>query len=521
MLVNPKLSLFILLSLSIFISFCSLSQGDRERGIKFASSGHWDRAIELLEKYVESNTQVLSNVSFENIEKLSISDKEKSQIRDFLEAILYLLGAYLGKAGFDERKIIDYVIQMKDVPPDEEDSEKKLSEIVIQLFNFLKLDYPQALSAIYKAQRLYEKVMYGKEKFLDLEEGNSQLKNLGEFQTDPSKDIVLHEIRRLINSIEFLGGKILIWKVVLESKMLGHPDYYVKSPRPPTLPSFCLVLDQNFPFLKEYEDVKSMEQRMNLGINLLSYGSYEELFKEQGENYSSTIVANLLENFQGKISSTCDRYSELFYSEVTQVFYEEINKIKEQLGQYGEKINKIELFRESITANPDPETGVYICPRRNFNKYFKDIFMCGFNKDEYVTKMTKEIEKDIQFFPNEATYQVVFRGPDKKYRDCEWKEVNDPNKLLTLQFIFSDEVNSTEAEIIRNQICGNELINPFGKPKKLIDNLKKPLSEFREEDLKDIREAFSNFPTPVTLPKEYLREILKLREDPKVWKDIK
>jgi len=109
--VNPKMFLFIL-PLFIFISFCSSSQGERERGIRFASSGRWDKAIELLEKYVKSNTQVMPKL--EDIES-GISDKDKAQIRDFLEALLYLLGSYLGKAGFDERKVIDYVIQMKDL----------------------------------------------------------------------------------------------------------------------------------------------------------------------------------------------------------------------------------------------------------------------------------------------------------------------------------------------------------------------------------------------------------------------
>jgi len=512
--VNSKLFLFIL-PLFIFISFCSSSQGERERGIRFASSGQWDKAIELLEKYVESNTQVMSNVSFEN--KSGISDEKKPQIRDFLEALLYLLGSYLGKAGFDERKVIDYVIQMKDVDPNEEGSKEELSKIVIQMFDFLKLDYPQALSTIYKAQRLYEKVMYGKEKFLDSDEGNSQLENLGEFQTDPSKDKVLHEIKRLINSIEFLGGKILIWKVVLESKMLGHPDYYAKpkSERPPTSPSLCLILDENDPFLKKYEDVKSMDQGMITGITLLSYGSSEELFKQQGENYKDIIINDLLENFQDKVISTCNnvKYYKSFYNQfskaITQAF-------QEKLTDFQDKITGIAVSPESITPNPDPETGVYICPRRNFDKYFKDFFMCGFTKD--ADEMAKEITKDIQFFPQDATSQIVFREPDGKFKDCEGNEIKDSNRLLTLQFFFSDEVTSGEAQIIRNEICSeNEFKNLFKRFEKLVDNLKKPLSEFE----KDITNTFPNFPDPITLPEKYLKEILEGREDPKFWKDIK
>jgi tetratricopeptide (TPR) repeat protein len=435
--VNPKLFLFIL-PLFIFISFCSSSQGDRERGIKFASSGQWDKAIELLEKYVESNIQVLSKIhseknidKFKNIDKSNLSDKDKSEIRDFLEALLYLLGSYLGKAGFDERKVIDYVIQMKDVDPNEKGSEKELSKIVIQIFDFLKLDYPQALSTIYKAQRLYEKVMYGKEKFLDSDEGNSQLENLGEFQTDPSKDKVLHEIKRLINSIEFLGGKILIWKVVLESKMLGHPDYYAKSKSPPKLPSLCLILDENAPFLKKYEDVKSMAQVMIAGVILLSYGSSEELFKQQGENYSDIIINDLLENFQEKVQgkqdqdkqdgkedkddSICGRYSKVFYNKITQTIQDQLTRtFQESLSQYADKIQGIEVLpkSEEISIGPNKEDSIYICPRENFDKYFKDFFMCGFK--EYVQEMTKQITKDIQFFPQNATSQIVFIEPDGK-----------------------------------------------------------------------------------------------------------
>jgi hypothetical protein len=509
--VNPKLFLFIL-PLFIFISFCSSSQGERERGIRFASSGQWDKAIELLEKYVESNTQVMPLL--EDIDKSGISDKDKAQIRDFLEALLYLLGSYLGKAGFDERKVIDYVIQMKDVDPNEKGSEKELSKIVIQIFDFLKLDYPQALSTIYKAQRLYEKVMYGKEKFLDSDEGNSQLENLGEFQTDPSKDKVLHEIKRLINSIEFLGGKILIWKVVLESKMLGHPDYYAKSQQPPTSPSLCLILDENAPFLKKNEDVKSMAQGMVAGVMLLSYGSSEELFKQQGENYKNIIINDLLENFQGKITPTCNKYSKVFYNKITQTIQDQLTRtFQESLSQYADKIQGIEVLpkSEEISIDPNKEDSIYICPRRNFDKYFKDFFMCGFK--EYVQEMTKQIIKDIQFFPQNATSQIVFREPDGKFKDCEGNEIKASNKPLTLQFFFSDEVTSAEAQMICNSVSE--------KLKKLVDNLKKPLNEFKQEDLKDIREAFSNFPDPTTLPKYYLDEILEQREDPKVWKDIK
>ena len=515
--VNSKLFLFIL-PLFIFISFCSSSQGERERGIRFASSGQWDKAIELLEKYVESNTQVMSNVSFEN--KSGISDEKKPQIRDFLEALLYLLGSYLGKAGFDERKIIDYVIQMKDVDPNEEGSEKELSKIVIQMFDFLKLDYPQALSTIYKAQRLYEKVMYGKEKFLDSDEGNSQLENLGEFQTDPSKDKVLHEIKRLINSIEFLGGKILIWKVVLESKMLGHPDYYAKpkSQRPQKLPSLCLILDENAPFLKKNEDVKSMDQGMITGITLLSYGSSEELFKQQGENYKDIIINDLLENFQDKVISTCNKYSKVFYNKITQTIHEQLTRtFQEIFSQYADKIQGIEVLpkSEKISIDPNKEDSIYICPRRNFDKYFKDFFMCGFTKD--ADEMAKEITKDIQFFPQNATSQIVFIEPDGN-KDCEGKEIKDSNRLLTLQFFFSDEVTSGEAQIIRNEICSeNEFKNLFKRFEKLVDNLKKPLSEFE----KDITNTFPNFPDPITLPEKYLKEILEGREDPKFWKDIK
>jgi tetratricopeptide (TPR) repeat protein len=508
--VNFKLFLLIL-SLFIFISFCSSSQGERERGIRFASSGQWDKAIELLEKYVKSNIQVMSKLK--GIDKSGISDKDKAQIRDFLEALLYLLGSYLGKAGFDERKIIDYVIQMKDVDPNEAD---KLSKIVIQIFDFLKLDYPQALSTIYKAQRLYEKVMYGKEKFLDSDEGNSQLENLGEFQTDPSKDKVLHEIKRLINSIEFLGGKILIWKVVLESKMLGHPDYYAKPQRPKNepLPSLCLILDENDPFLKKNEDVKSMAREMVAGVMLLSYGSSEELFKQQGENYKNIIINRLLKDFQKSISPTCNnvKYYENFYNQfsktITQTF-------QEKLTGFQGKITGITVYPESITPNPDPETGVYICPRKKLEEFFedfRDFFMCGFQKD--VPGKAEEIKKDIQFFPRNATSQIVFIEPDGN-KDCEGNEIKDSNRLLTLQFFFSDEVTSGEAQMIREQICNSknfkELFDEFGN---FVSSLTKPLNEvqFKSE---------SNFPDPTTLPKYYLEEILGQREDPKVWKDIK
>jgi tetratricopeptide (TPR) repeat protein len=508
--VNFKLFLLIL-SLFIFISFCSSSQGERERGIRFASSGQWDKAIELLEKYVKSNIQVMSKLK--GIDKSGISDKDKAQIRDFLEALLYLLGSYLGKAGFDERKIIDYVIQMKDVDPNEAD---KLSKIVIQIFDFLKLDYPQALSTIYKAQRLYESIMYGKEKFLDSDEGNSQLENLGEFQTDPSKDKVLHEIKRLINSIEFLGGKILIWKVVLESKMLGHPDYYAKPQRPKNepLPSLCLILDENDPFLKKNEDVKSMAREMVAGVMLLSYGSSEELFKQQGENYKNIIINDLLKNFQGKITPTCNnvKYYENFYNQfsktITQTF-------QEKLTGFQGKITGITVYPESITPNPDPETGVYICPRKKLEEFFedfRDFFMCGFQKD--VPGKAEEIKKDIQFFPRNATSQIVFIEPDGN-KDCEGNEIKDSNRLLTLQFFFSDEVTSGEAQMIREQICNSknfkELFDEFGN---FVSSLTKPLNEvqFKSE---------SNFPDPTTLPEKYLKDILEQREDPKFWKDIK
>jgi hypothetical protein len=365
--------------------------------------------------------------------------------------------------------------------------------------------------------------MYGKEKFLDSDEGNSQLENLGEFQTDPSKDKVLHEIKRLINSIEFLGGKILIWKVVLESKMLGHPDYYAKPQRPKNepLPSLCLILDENPPFLKKNEDVKSMAREMVTGVILLSYGSSEELFKQQGENYKNIIINDLLENFQGKITTTCNnvKYYENFYNQfskaITQAFQDQLTQaFQEKLTGFQDKIT-IAVYPTSISPNPDPETGVYICPRKKLEEFFedfRDFFMCGFQKD--VPGKAEEIKKDIQFFPRNATSQIVFIEPDGN-KDCEGNEIKDSNRLLTLQFFFSDKVTSGEAQMIREQICNSknfkELFDEFGN---FVSSLTKPLNEvqFKSE---------SNFPDPTTLPKYYLEEILGQREDPKVWKDIK
>jgi hypothetical protein len=303
--------------------------------------------------------------------------------------------------------------------------------------------------------------------------------------------------------------------------MLGHPDYYAKPQQPPTSPSLCLILDENAPFLKKNEDVKSMAREMVAGVMLLSYGSSEELFKQQGENYKDIIINDLLENFQDKIISTCNnvKYYKNFYNQfskaITQTF-------QEKLTGFQDKIT-ITVYPTSIFPNPDPETGVYICPRKKLEEFFddfRDFFMCGFQKD--VPGKAEEIKKDIQFFPQNATSQIVFIEPDGKYKDCEGKGIENPNKLLTLQFFFSGEVTSGEAQIIRNEICSkNEFTDLFKKFEKLVDNLKKPLSEFKQGDLKDIREAFSTFPDPTTLPEKYLKEILEQREDPKIWKDIK
>jgi hypothetical protein len=253
---------------------------------------------------------------------------------------------------------------------------------------------------------------------------------------------------------------------------------------------------------------------------LLSYGSSEEIFKQQGENYKNIIINDLLEDFQNKINSTCNRYSRIFYSKITQTIQDQLTRtFQENFSQYSEKIKQIEVLPKSKDINTDPnkENSVYICPRRNFDKYFKDFFMCGFK--EYVQEMAKEIAKDIQFFPQNATSQIVFREPDGKFKDCEGNEIKDPNKLLasnkplTLQFFFSDEVTSAEAQMICNSVSE--------KLKKLVDNLKKPLNEFEEGDLSDVKAYFKDFPDPTTLPKYYLDEILGQREEPKVWKDIK
>jgi hypothetical protein len=147
--------------------------------------------------------------------------------------------------------------------------------------------------------------------------------------------------------------------------------------------------------------------------------------------------------------------------------------------------------------------------------------MCGFK--EYVQEMTKEIIKDIQFFPEKATSQIVFIEPDGN-KDCKGNEIKDSNKLLTLQFFFSGEVTSGEAQIIRDQICSSknfkELFDEFGN---FVSSLTRPLNEvqFKGENFQKLFPSESTFPDPTTLPKYYLEEILKQREDPKVWKDIK
>ncbi|GBD02870.1 hypothetical protein HRbin19_00140 [bacterium HR19] len=472
----------IALILPFLISRCS-SLGERDRGIRFASQGKWDDAISLLEKYVKDKIQkepikskIPLSATYKVPEFYELTEKEKDEMIDFLYGLYYLLASYLGKAGFDERELIEQIIKLKDVDvsnKDEKEANKEMSQIAKDMLkNHDKEKLKEFLFLCFKAQRLYEEVFYGNTRNLDNPNPNLKLENLGEL--DPQNDQKLKEINRLINSIEFLGGKILTRKFVVESVILNHPDYYLGEKKD-KLPSMCCILKNEYPYRTTQHSLENMMVNVIYGIDLILYGGVkEETFQKASSNYSE-LVSDLKDKFVKRVMSECQRASKKFADFLTN----QVDIPEKQKTNFVMEIN---------------QNGIWLCPREeNFVDEFLDEFSC--RTTNFIPQIQKELKGRVR--PLLHIDVAVRRQNETKYKNCDGQEIGETDlKTLTLKYILDQDA---DINAVLSELCQKI---EFAKP------LTKTISEIEKENQNSIfKKAIENYNSAIS-------SIFNLRDEP-------
>lgn len=475
-----------LIFFSLFFQKCS-SLGERDKGIKFASQGKWDDAIELLEKYIQNQKQkeqIKSKLPISSIYKVpefyELTEKEKDELIDFLYGLYYLLASYLGKAGFDERELIDQIIKLKNVDiSDEQEKEKankEMSQIVKDIFkNYDKEKLKEFLFFCFKTQQLYEEVFYGNTKNLDKPNENLP-ENLGEL--DPQNDQKLKEINRLINSIEFVAGKILTWKFIVQSVLLNHPDYYLGKEKD-KLPSMCCTLKNEYPYNTTQHSIENMMANVTYGIGLISHGGVkEETFQKASTNYSELSI-DLKGKLLERAENECRKFSQKFSESLTKFLTEQIDIPEKEKIDFVAEINK--------------EDGIWLCPRENLDEFLEE-FAC--RTTNFIQQMQKELKDKVRPLLNIDI--AVKHENEPKYKNCESQEIGETElKTLTLKLTLTPDadVNTTLSELCQKIV--------FAKP------LTKTISEIEKEGHQGIfQEAITKF-------EDAISSIFNLREEPK------
>ncbi len=530
--ISEFLSAIILVSISFLSAGCSTAESERSRGIQLADEGKWDEAIELLEKYISENPQP---AVIEEIDKIpdfyEIENPEKLQ--EYLEVVLYLSASYLGKAGFDIRNVIDYIGEVaklaKEGERGNEDTEEQTSRIIRdKIFSGLEDEaILERIYYMYKAQRLLEKTLYGEEGRIDsaFRQGNRQGKrnripNLGEAQVDIEKQRELFEVKRLINTIEYIAGKVLIWKTVSISAYLGHFDFYLeeeekKGDKP--LPSLCCKFQGEYPYLITIQNIYHLGYDVFQGIDYLSFGRFSEIdFSTFATRYSD-VLGGIKRELDKRTERVCRAISKAFADALTVGIYDVIFKALDSFTEgLTVKVSKVEAKvseREEYEENgvkkiKVEDTGIWLCPR-NISDFMEKIsfeYLCGeANKVRIDIKLSKPFGTKKE---GERYFDIFFRKPEGNtytYVNCDGERVNVNALRRTLSVVISIDENvlDTVADKIVQSICERDEV------KKMRDEIE----SFAENPFE--REGTELFSEMIDKIEEIVRKLFEQREDPR------
>ena len=521
------LSVIILVFISFFSAGCSTAESERSRGIQLADEGKWDEAIELLEKYISENPQ---QAVIEEIDKIpdfyEIENPEK--LREYLEVVLYLSASYLGKAGFDIRNVIDYIGEVaklaKDGERGNEDTEEQTSRIIRdKIFSGLEEEVIlERIYYMYKAQRLLEKTLYGEEGKIDraFRQGNNQkrdrIPNLGEAQVDIENQKELFEVKRLINTIEYVAGKVLIWKTVSISAYLGHFDFYLeeeKKKEDKPLPSLCCKFQGDYPYLITIQNIYHLGYDVFQGIDYLLYGRFSEIdFSTFATRYSD-VLGGIKRELDKRTERVCRVISKAFADALTLGISKTLESFTESLTVKVSKIEakvseRVEYEEDGIKKIRVEETGIWLCPR-NISDFMEKIsfeYLCG---EANKVKIDIKLQKPFGIKKEGGRYfDIFFRKPEGNtytYVNCDGQRANVNDLRITLSVVISIDNNvlDTVADKIVQSICERDEVK----------SMRDEIESFAENPFE--REGTELFSEMIDKIQEIVKKLFEQREDPK------
>ena len=517
----------VFLSMISFSIGCSTAESERSRGIQLADEGKWDEAIELLEKYISENPQP---AVIEEIDKIPnfYEIENPEELRKYLEAVLYLSASYLGKAGFDIRNVIDYIGEVAKLAEEGEKGNENVEEQTSRIIRdkiFSGLEDRAILERIYymyKAQRLLERTLYGEEGKIDMvfrqrnkQKGN-RIPNLGELQVDIEEQQQLFEVKRLINTIEYIAGKVLIWKTVSISAYLGHFDFYLeeeekRSEKP--LPSLCCKFQGEYPYLITIQNVYHLGYDVFQGIDYLSFGRFSGIdFSEFATRYSE-VLGGIKSELDERAEKVCRTISRTFADNLTLRVYDVLSRTLENFTE-GTTVRVSRITAKVSSRDEDykengaekikvEDTGIWLCPR-NISGFMEKIsfeYLCGeANKVKIDIRPTKPfgIKKE-----GERYFEIFFRKPDRTYVNCDGERIADTRRTLSVIISIEENVLDTVADQIIRSICAREEIK----------NLRDEIESFAENPFE--RKETQIFSEMIDKVGEIVRRLFEEREDPK------
>lgn len=430
---------------AVFVS-CSVLKSEREKGIKYAQEGDWDRAISYLERYVYGSIEKFpAAISLYEDPSLR-KGLDVEEYKSFAESVFYLLSSYFGKSGFDWVEIGQKVLDIKDVDTSTKEGRKKVAEKILEIFggdDDIKLR--ERIFYIYKSIRLAEKFLYGKENVSNQKDLFPEISN---FLQKDERDF--YEAVRFVNSIEYIYGKTLIWGTVAESVFLKQIQYSLKKnagETPSVLPSYCCLFGEGetgtskYPYIIDSKSIPEMLKDLFVGMANIVYGTMVSSaeFSDFATRYAD-VEDEILEDLQEKVNKSCEKWSKRFFASITAAL---VNS--ELLTDLLENFSDFSTY--SIEAELNDDRNILCPPQEIFASFFYDV-MCSYSGevdniyDNYSTYIARAV---LPGYSQKITFQVLFEiprpGDIPAYKDCQKqdKDQSISRKAVTILLRFKPD----------------------------------------------------------------------------------
>lgn len=449
----------------ISVISCSHLETQREKGIKHAQEGEWDIAISYLERYVNENIgKFPAAISLSDNPSLR-ADLNVDEYKKLGDALFYLISSYLGKSGFDWLEIGQKVLEIKDVDTSGNEGKRKVAEKILEIFGSVdEVELRRRIFYLYKAVRLSEKFLYGQENISKVQDIFPEISNFLE-----NRDF--YEVVRVVNSVEYLYGKTLIWLSVAQSVFLKQIEYSVKKlagESISTLPSYCCLFEglqtgapPEYPYIVGHKSLEEILGDLSRGIDNVIYGTMVSSaeFSDFAQRYGN-VQEDLLEDLREMVNKSCSKWSKNFVETITA----NIGKI---LTSLVEKFPGLSTF--TVKAEASENKGIWLCPSEDlFGDFLYDV-MCSYSGkiEDIFGKYSDSIKQVIlPSYSEKVTFQVLFEIPRPGnipvYKDCQDQEKPQDLRDRTITVILHVKQDIDSSTLINNVCSSKEFKESLG-----------------------------------------------------------